>query len=751
MNPARTYLATLRLAFRLGHAIRRILPTQTSKAFGVQRSSTDRAIEKIYVINLDREPGRWSRVRQELGRIQDRLGNDLLSLAERHAAVDARCFLQDPSKDSEVNPYYTLADQLFVEPQPRTQPTDYELDAPIRMSRAEVAVAKSHIEVWRRVAQGEQEYALILEDDVWFHPTFARHLDKVWRDLEADKGKHQSFDVLYVSYMEVTHGAPKTFVSSHVFQPMRGLWYLSGYILSKKGAEKLLHLLPCRGPVDLWINHQFRALDVYASKRSIIRQRTDTTSSNSYSILPALSTIGAINSEGAALFNARPTQFPVFAFGPANSGQSSLAMALSMLGYRCCSDLKALPYHELKRLCEGNADRVFNAYVNVGCLESMIGDLRRRYPKAKFIVTTQPNDAARQAARNYLANFEGADVIILDDGDVNAWRILCEQLRCAPPLCTFPKLDDLGQRHVVEAHGQPALTKKNAIAERDRSPWVVETDHRTWSGIRVLPEAPESENDWVDAYDGSGRIDSLRWSARSDTFAGNLALFRPLNIEFDESEGATIHVRREELGARQYSAGALTSHAAYLYGRFESTFQASSVPGVITGFFLHRNSPHQEIDIEIAGNMPNRLLVNVFYNPGDEGAQFDYGYRGAPNYIELGFDASKGMHRYAIEWTPWEIRWLVDDLLVHRRVLWDPTPIPHLPMKLHFNAWPTRSSQLAGRLNNRRLPTMANVQSIRALAHGPSAQEHQARVLHDLDVTISMEFQDEDTLLQPGP
>jgi len=84
-------------------------------------------------------------------------------------------------------------------------------------------------------------------------------------------------------------------------------------------------------------------------------------------------------------------------------------------------------------------------------------------------------------------------------------------------------------------------------------------------------------------------------------------------------------------------------------------------------------------------------------------------------------------------------------------VLWDPTPIPHLPMKLHFNAWPTRSSQLAGRLNTRRLPTMANVQSIRALAHGPFVREQQARVLHDLDVTVSMEFQDEDTLLQPGP
>src|SRR6266404_6166901 len=69
--------------------------------------------------------------------------------------------------------------------------------------------------------------------------------------------------------------------------------------------------------------------------------------------------------------------------------------------------------------------------------------------------------------------------------------------------------------------------------------------------------------------------------------------------------------------------------------------QASNAPGVVTGFFLHRNSPRQEIDIEIAGNRPDRLLVNVFYNPGGEGANFDYGYRGAPSYIELGLTHPK--------------------------------------------------------------------------------------------------------------
>jgi hypothetical protein len=55
---------------------------------------------------------------------------------------------------------------------------------------------------------------------------------------------------------------------------------------------------------------------------------------------------------------------------------------------------------------------------------------------------------------------------------------------------------------------------------------------------------------------------------------------------------------------------------------------------------------------------------------------------------------------------------LVDDHLVHRRAIWDPTPIPHLPMALHVNIWPPRSTQLAGRINNRRLPATSIVGAI---------------------------------------
>ena len=725
MNLTRPSLAVLRLAFRFGYSLRKLLPRQTSTTFG-PRHSWAMAIDRIYVINLDRAGDRWSCIKRELSRIRDRFGNDLISLTERHAAVDARSFLQDLPADQDVDPFYTLADQLFVEPQPLTLPTRFELEAPIRMSRAEIAVARSHLEIWRRIAQGKEAYALVLEDDVWFHPSFGRYMDEAWKELMNRSGNRE-VDILYVSYMEATRGAPKHLLSRHVFVPERGLWYLSGYVLSRQGARKLLHLLPCRGPVDLWINHQFSKLNVFATRRPIVRQRKDIFSTNSYSILPTLSKIGAINSEGAALFHVRPTQLPVFAFGPANSGQSSLAMALSMLGYRCCSDLDGLPLNELTRLRNGSANRVFGAYVNVRSLEAMVEELRHSYPEAKFILTVTQNDPALRIVQELLARLEGADVIVIDTGEVNAWRILCEHLRCVPPLSPFPTLEDFGQRAIIENPKRPIHARKRAATKWDRSPWIVEQDHSDWTGIKTSPQPTEEGRNWGPTGYGVQNLDLSAWNARSDTFTGNLALFRPSNVEHDGLDRARIHIRYEDLGVRQYSAGALTSNANFLFGRFEATFRASNVPGVITGFFLHRNSPHQEIDIEILGRVPDRLLVNVFYNPGDPGNKFDYGYRGCPSIIELGFDASKEMHRYAIEWTPTEIRWFVDGVMVHQRDLWNPTPIPHLPMQLHFNAWPSCASQFAGRLSKRNLPAMVEVQAIRARQFDTSMSEPEGR------------------------
>ena len=549
------------------------------------------------------------------------------------------------------------------------------------MNRAEIAVARSHINVWRQVASSDHAYVLILEDDVWFHSGFTRYFDQAWDEIVTGCDKDERFDVLYVSYLEVEHGAPKTFLSNNVFRPVRGLWHLSGYVLSREGAQKLLRLLPCRGPVDLWMNHQFKVLHVRATKRPIISQRRDAKSTNSYSILSTLTTIGAITSEGASLFNVRPTEHPVFAFGPEGSGHSSLAMALSMLGYRCCSDLQALPAPELERLLEGRGDRVFDAYVNIGSLNANFRELRSRYPKAKFILTSVKGIIADEAFLSIEKDLNGADIAVLHSEEPNRWRVVCEHLRCAPPACSFPTLKDVGKRPILDVP-EADQGAKCERPRRDRSPWVIEP-RKWWQGIRSVPteDAQTGTGTFVRINDCLECLDARRWVLRNDTFTDNSALFRPSNVEFSSGIGAALCVRRESLGVRDYTAASLCTRDQYCSENSKQSSRPQMFPGSHR-IHLHRNSPRQEIDIDIAGNRPDRVLVNVFYNPGGEGAPFDYGDRGAPSSIELGFDASKASHRFAIEWNSCEIRWLVDVSLVHRRAIRDPTPIPHLPMAL---------------------------------------------------------------------
>jgi len=388
-------------------------------------------------------------------------------------------------------------------------------------------------------------------------------------------------------------------------------------------------------------------------------------------------------------------------------------MALSMLGYRCCSDLQTLPGPELELLLAGRRDRVFDAYVNIRSLAGKVRELRERYPQAKFIITTGKARIEDDTDLNIAGDFNGADIAVLHSEASNKWQVVCEHLSCAPPACSFPELTDLGQRQLLGGTIDADTVLSCKAPKRDVSPWVVEP-RQWWHGIRSVPTEGGSSSAVtpVRVSDCLESLDARRWLLRNDTFTDNLALFRPANVEFRSGIGAALSVRRESLGVREYSAASLFSRNRYLFGRFEAIIQASKAPGVVTGFFLHRDSPRQEIDIEIAGNRPERLLINVFYNPGGEGAKFDYGYRGAASYIDLGFDASESSHRFAIEWGPCEIRWLVDNQLIHKRADWDPTPIPHLPMALHLNTWPSRSKELAGRLASRRLPTSTLVRSI---------------------------------------
>lgn len=727
-----------RWVHRLIRSTRWVGTRTVCRSFGSKTEQHQEVIERIYVINLDRQVHRWNRIQRELGMLYDWSNSPLINLTKRISAVDAR-YSGEPLTHTEVQPVYSLGDQLFVEPNPLLSIQYANDDQPVEMTRQEIAVALSHISAWKLIASSDKDFSLILEDDIFFSRNFALTMDKAWAALTSSKKEPDIFDVLYTSYEEAKTGVESVRESETLFKPIRGLWCLSGYILTRKGAKRLLQLLPVRGPVDVWINQQFGKLDVYATRTPIINQRRDIKSDNLYSILPVLSKIGVLTEEGPSIFTGKKLPKPVFVFGRLGSGFTSLSMALSMLGYRCCSDSHDLPKRELDDLLTKKRRRVFDAYVNVGCLFAYPTELARKYPKARFIITVANEEELIDLNRELLVEGERGglcqsdhacnptniarlhhqlhqvtrNVLILSRSVKNKWAKLCEFLECDPPNGEFPECEDQRQRQLAIQVTTRRRIDNNSKLKFDRSPWVVPL-RRDWCGLPFSNVGIDMSGDskTITMFDNFRKLDRSTWVLQEDTFPSNLALFDPTNFSISNANGAKLTLIKKYSGVREYKSASIRSRNNYLYGRFAAVVKPAKASGLITGVFLHRNSPRQEIDIEFLGKDTTKILINVFYNPGGDGARFDFGYRGTPVLIDLGFDASLAFHQYEIDWSPTAIRWFVDGRLVYERANWDPTPIPHLPMHVFINLWPTRSEELAGKLSDDCIPACTEIKSV---------------------------------------
>ena len=108
-------------------------------------------------------------------------GVALRELTIRFSAIDAKSS-GDPTP-AEIEPVYSLSEQLFVEPQPLLTKRSLDDDRIITSTRQEIAVARSHIEVWKLIAASSCDYALILEDDVYFNSDARRLINRAWSDL----------------------------------------------------------------------------------------------------------------------------------------------------------------------------------------------------------------------------------------------------------------------------------------------------------------------------------------------------------------------------------------------------------------------------------------------------------------------------------------------------------------------------------------------------------------------------------------
>jgi hypothetical protein len=491
-----------------------------------------------------------------------------------------------------------------------------------------------------------------------------------------------------------------------LFRPLRGLWFLSGYVLSREGAAALLRAMPVVGPVDLWINYRFAELGALALSSPAILQRDDGASDNSYSVLPYLARAGIVDARSSPMRPDRVLSGQVLAW-TAGGDRESLAMALSMLGLRVRAfdgDEEPIRTADLADLGD-----VFDALVDAPLAPGALSAAITR-TDARFLLEAG-------AARRWAVELErlpaSRTAVLSDDGrDTGSWKPLCALLGLAEPVQAFPVgtppcwrtfRDDRpdAARRVVAPPGRGSFPL-------DDSPWVLPVR----SGWRPRPatnrQMPHPGERVVDAAMDTA---TPSFPGLVETFPGNLAAFAQDGLVHD-ADGAHLVVSKAANGIRPYRSGAFASVRSFNHGRFEAEIRAAPGSGLVTGFFLHRDSPRQEIDIELPGGDPRRMLVNVYFNPGDDGAAIGFGYRGSPCHIELGFDATLEFHVYAIDWRPGGIAWSVDGRTVHERVGWDPTPLPHLPMRLHANLWVPRSEELAGRIDDAALPAMATFRNV---------------------------------------
>lgn len=141
-----------------------------------------------------------------------------------------------------------------------------------------------------------------------------------------------------------------------------------------------------------------------------------------------------------------------------------------------------------------------------------------------------------------------------------------------------------------------------------------------------------------------------------------------------------LEVRREQIADKKIAGAEYQRLGFYHYGRYEVVMQPAPGSGTVSAMFTHTHAqfgdPHDEIDIEFLGNRPRELHLNYFTDGQAIGSI----------YVPLGFDASEETHLYAFEWEPGEIRWYVDDRLLHTSTAAD-HPIPQAPGRLMVHLW----------------------------------------------------------------
>jgi beta-glucanase (GH16 family) len=194
----------------------------------------------------------------------------------------------------------------------------------------------------------------------------------------------------------------------------------------------------------------------------------------------------------------------------------------------------------------------------------------------------------------------------------------------------------------------------------------------------LLCVLPASASDWKlvwsDEFNGPG-LDSTKWTAiTGGNGFGNHEMeyytARAENLRVENRMLVLRAVKEDYTGPdgvqRSYTSGRIHTQGKFAqqYGRFEARIKIPTGQGMWPAFWMmgansERWPDRGEIDImENIGKEPGTVHGTI-HGPGYSGAKGI----GGPFSLAAGKKVADDFHIYAVEWTPDEIRWYVDDTL----------------------------------------------------------------------------------------
>lgn len=132
----------------------------------------------------------------------------------------------------------------------------------VPMSDGEKGVAMSHYQLWKKIAKSSQPH-VILEDDAIEH---TKYIQEILEDIYANIPK--DFDMYLLGYVDLE---PKNTKYRNAI--VKQFVLLHSYIVTPKGAQKLLDKLPINMPVDSWISSLTSDLKIYRHNYGKMRKK----------------------------------------------------------------------------------------------------------------------------------------------------------------------------------------------------------------------------------------------------------------------------------------------------------------------------------------------------------------------------------------------------------------------------------------------------------------------------------------------